>query len=349
MCGEEIFMRTFLALILLSLCAAAQDQFSALRTRAESGDAAAALELAHAYESGKGVRADRFVAADWYKKAAEAGHAEAQNITGIMLRTGDGGRKDPEEALKWFRMAAKQGYADAMFNIGTAYYNGDGVAVSDPIATAWFAVAQEFGSEPAADAVRRSLAETPAFKSSDGLIRAAAMLIEGKEVPQRPGAAAPWLQKAADLGNRSATIKLAELYLNGIGVPRDVEKGADYCEQGAKAGLPSGMACMGYIYRNGKGRPVNLSQAVNWYKKGAGCGEAGSVVNLSHMYVNGEGVKQDRVEAYALLLLAGDALPEAKQEAEKMRSSLSASELKKADKEAREFVPKNRPKECAWD
>jgi hypothetical protein len=114
-------------LSLLSTITYSQDvDLNSLKAQARSGDAAAALKLAHIYESGKDVRADRFEAADWYTKAAQAGNAEAQNIAGVLLRTGDGGRKDPEEALKWFRMAAKQGNSDAMFNLATCYYNGEG-------------------------------------------------------------------------------------------------------------------------------------------------------------------------------------------------------------------------------
>jgi len=106
---------------------------------------------------------------------------------------------------------------------------------------------------------------------------------------------------------------------------------------------------MGYVYRNGKGRPTNLKLAADWYKKAAGCGEANSVYILSQMYLNGEGVKPDRIESYALLLLASNTLPKAKQEAASMQASLGASEIKKAEAESKEFVPKNRPRLCLWD
>jgi TPR repeat protein len=66
---------------------------------------------------------------------------------------------------------------------------------------------------------------------------------------------------------------------------------------------------MGYLFREGKGRPINLKSAADWYKKAAGCGEGSSIYALNHMYL------EDGVEAYALLLIAARAIPEAQQDA----------------------------------
>ncbi len=53
-----------------------------------------------------------------FQKAAEAGHAGAQNNLGAILRDGLGAEKDESAAIGWFRRAAEQGFAKAQSNLG---------------------------------------------------------------------------------------------------------------------------------------------------------------------------------------------------------------------------------------
>ena len=62
----------------------------------------------------------------WYRKAAEQGHADAQNSLGEMYAKGLGVGEDQAEALYWYRMAAEQGHADAQNNLGQMYQHGEG-------------------------------------------------------------------------------------------------------------------------------------------------------------------------------------------------------------------------------
>jgi len=56
----------------------------------------------------------------WYRRAAEAGNADAQFCWAICYSKGDGVAKDAEQAVLWFRRAAESGHADAQFNLGAA-------------------------------------------------------------------------------------------------------------------------------------------------------------------------------------------------------------------------------------
>lgn len=49
----------------------------------------------------------------WYRKAAEQGHEGAQFNLGLILYSGDGIAKNEAEAVRWFRKAAEAGLADA--------------------------------------------------------------------------------------------------------------------------------------------------------------------------------------------------------------------------------------------
>jgi uncharacterized protein len=91
--------------------------------RAETGDAQAQFRLASAYETGQGVGRDTSEAERWYRRAAEAGLAEAQNTVGSILQT----RGQYTEALPWYEKASNQGHALATNNLAYLYDLGRGV------------------------------------------------------------------------------------------------------------------------------------------------------------------------------------------------------------------------------
>lgn len=76
-------------------------------------------------------------AAQWYRKAAAAGHTRAQYLLGIMCALGRGVPIDAGEAVHWFRLAADQGCADAQYALGIAYRKGDGVPPDRAEARQW--------------------------------------------------------------------------------------------------------------------------------------------------------------------------------------------------------------------
>jgi TIR domain-containing protein/Sel1 repeat-containing protein len=83
------------------------------RKAAEQGHAGAQYSLGRMYDLGWGVAEDNHQAVQWYRKAAEQGHAGAQYNLGMMYDRGWGMAKDAIQAVQWYRKAAKQGYAMA--------------------------------------------------------------------------------------------------------------------------------------------------------------------------------------------------------------------------------------------
>ena len=63
---------------------------------------------------GGGVDEDEEEAVEWYRKAAEQGHAEAQDELARCYDYGWGVGEDEEEAVEWYRKAAEQGYRPAI-------------------------------------------------------------------------------------------------------------------------------------------------------------------------------------------------------------------------------------------
>jgi hypothetical protein len=83
------------------------------RQAATAGDAAAQNNFAELYEAGRGVAADLPEAIRWYRKAAESGFAPAQFNLGRLYAAGTGVQKDFAEARRWLEDAERGGIADA--------------------------------------------------------------------------------------------------------------------------------------------------------------------------------------------------------------------------------------------
>ena len=87
----------------------------------------------------------------WWRKAAEQGHAQAQNWLGFCHYYGQGVKKDYAEAVRWFSMSAEQGYDKAQNWLGFCYYHGQGVEKDNEEAVRWFRKAAAQGHSGAKD------------------------------------------------------------------------------------------------------------------------------------------------------------------------------------------------------
>ena len=65
------------------------------------------------YASGTGVVRDMHAAANWFRKAADQGNAQAQYNLALCYERGEGVPADTATALSWYEKAAAQGNADA--------------------------------------------------------------------------------------------------------------------------------------------------------------------------------------------------------------------------------------------
>lgn len=92
---------------------------------------------------------------DWYKKAADQGHAEAQNGLGMLFQKGYGGVLQSNElAFQWYEKAAWQGLAVAQYNLGYCYYYGIGVKQNETKAIEWIKKSAEQGYETAVETLQ---------------------------------------------------------------------------------------------------------------------------------------------------------------------------------------------------
>jgi Sel1 repeat-containing protein len=141
-------MRKVLLVALMFLLAASATAFAdqrktsadaaerqALEKLATQGDADAEYKLGVLYMKGEGGPQVDTEAAEWFGKAAEQGHVDAQ--LALMYSVGLGIQDDLTKAVKWYWEAAEQGEAEAQITFAMMYYNGLGVPQSEVFAYQW--------------------------------------------------------------------------------------------------------------------------------------------------------------------------------------------------------------------
>lgn len=186
----------------LPLFLASRDDFGALQTQAERGNAAAQYSIGWRYDDGEGVPVDDAEAVKWYRLAAEQGYPAAEYSLGVMYANGEGVLANDVEAVKWYRIAAGHGDAKAQYSIGWRYLNGRGVPQDDAEAATWYLKAGEQGIAMAQLAL--------------GM-----MYDIGRGVPQNDAEAVRWYRLAGEQGSAAAQHNLGIMYRQGRGVPQD--------------------------------------------------------------------------------------------------------------------------------
>ena len=171
--------------------------------KAEQGDLDAQCSLGVRYRYGiDGTAQDPAKAVEWFRKAADQEHAEAQYELGKCYAEGVGVDQDPAEAVAWFRKAAEQGDAEAECELGRRYAEGADVDPDPAEAVAWFRKAANRGYAEAQYELGKCYAE-------------------GVGVDQDPAEAVAWYREAADRGDMMAQFALGLCYAEGFGVEKD--------------------------------------------------------------------------------------------------------------------------------
>lgn len=109
------------------------------------GHAPAMFNLATLHEAGNGLPANAAKAFELYRRAADQGLAVAQFNVGNMIAAGNGTKADPFEAILWYRQAAEGGVAEAQYNLGLAYETGKGIVRDEAMARRWYREAADQG------------------------------------------------------------------------------------------------------------------------------------------------------------------------------------------------------------
>ena len=165
----------------------------ALRKAANDGHALAQNELGALYYSGTGVQQSYPLAKEWYFKAAQQGEAEACYNLGFMYSGGYGVEQNSILALEWYNKAAELGSLSAINNIGFMFENGKGTSPNYTEAMKYYRKAAEKGNARAQSNL--------AIMYSSGY----------DSIPIEMDQAKYWYQKSAAQGDESAKVSLRDI------------------------------------------------------------------------------------------------------------------------------------------
>lgn len=129
-----------LALMVFDTLAIAQKHLAPATTSPTKAEVENWCRMGDKYYWGRGVPQNYVEAMKWFRKAAEQGHANAQNYIGHCHYCGFGVRQDYTESVKWFRKAAEQCNPAAPFNLSDCYEHGLGVHQDHVEAYKWFKI-----------------------------------------------------------------------------------------------------------------------------------------------------------------------------------------------------------------
>ena len=215
----------------------------------------------------------------WYRKAAEAGDAQAMGSIGFLYMNGWGVPRNYSTALAWFRKAADKGDAIAMRNIGTLYAHGWGVPRSAGKAREWF-------HRAAVNKASVAAAETN-FTQGESSGKQRIHKIMG-------------LYRDAPAGTKGfAAYEIGKLYAEGLGVPKSYQAAMRWYRRAARAGEARGIGAVGHLYLYGLGVPRNYSKALAWLRKAAASDDVAAMRDMGTLYAHGWGVPQNAKKAAA--------------------------------------------------
>ncbi len=111
----------------------------------DAGSAEAKHFIAWMHEEGKGVERNYEKALEWYHEAAWAGHKDSQHKLGDVYSRGKGVEKDHAKAFSWYKKAAEQGHADSQYEVAEMHNDGTGVKKDKDEAKRWYQKSAEKG------------------------------------------------------------------------------------------------------------------------------------------------------------------------------------------------------------
>ncbi len=252
-------------------------QVSYWEKQASRGDVEALFSLAKYYHFARNeAEKDESKAFEYYLRAAEKGHAKAQNNLGVFFKTGSGTEPDLEKAFYWYEQSAINGDFTGMKNLTNLSYQHKRYAE----AFKWSKKAAELG-----DVIAQSKLGT---FYNEGI---------GTDVDYEKGFY--WLKESAESGHAIAQINLGNSYFRGRGVEKDLLEAGFWYERAAKRGKEdpkrhiqeSRQLCITI-------KKPNSTEVQNCLiASGAGFSDAQQ--KLSELYLFGHGVPKNFFETYA--------------------------------------------------
>ena len=238
-------------------------------------------------------------AIEWYRKAAEQGHANAQDRLGYCYYMGIKGVPVYHLAVKWWKKAAEQGNQYAQNSLAICYAKGQGVQQDDEEAVRLWKKAAEMGNSAAETNLKIHKEGNAYLKERVRKQKELTLQKSYRESSRNFSLKSTFMEnkKAAEQGNAEAQYNLGQYYEIGVDVDEDEKMAFEWYSKAAKQGLVEAQDALGRCYHNGIGVEKNDEKAVEWWLKAAGQGNVEAQNSLGICYAKGRSVKQDYEKA----------------------------------------------------
>ena len=273
-------------------------------------------------------------------------------------RRADGVPQNDSTAVEWYRKAADQGHASAQSKLGWMYAQGRGVEQSDALAAEWYRKGAAQGEASAQNNLGLDLPERPRRRAERGARRR--LVPEGRRPGQasaqdnlggdvregrrrRQGLrACPRVVSKGRGPGRSRWRKTAWVRCtrNGRGVEKSDALALEWYRKAADQGNAFAQAQARPDVPAGRGVEKNEALAVEWYRKAADQGDTLAQADLGSMYADRSWRPEERGAR-------GRVVPEGRgpgraDRADRPRLDVQARARRRASDEPRSLVPQGR-------
>lgn len=281
---------------------------------AEQGDGMSLMQMAIAYEHGRGVNPDTVLAMDYYHRAGEAGISDGYAYLGDFYRYGTSTiPPDSAKAYEYYLLstAIEVDNAAGLYYVGDSYLRGIGVSKDTAAALPYFQQAAAKGSYRSMGVIGDYFNYGWPGMTMDGDSALYYYFEASKgDDPRGDYMIGMWLfdQKAYDKGleyivsaasngNPDAYVTYAFAMLVGAGMEADPAQGYALLEQLAPNN-EDGRAynLLGLARLAGVGCEVDTAMAVRYLDSAADFGNAEAMMTLGGFYAMGSGVERDTVK-----------------------------------------------------
>jgi TPR repeat protein len=224
----------------------------------ENNDPKAMTMLGELYANQLGIKRDYAKAAEWYKRAADAGDREAMFALAMLELSGrNGTAANREDGARWLASSAKLGNPKAAYNLALLYLDGQTFPQDLRRAAELLRIAADAGNPEAQYAL-------------------ATFYKEGTGVEKNDEKATQLLHAAALADNLDAEVEYAIALFNGTGTPKNETAAVGLLYRAARQNSPIAQNRLASVLVNGWGGiPVNKVEGLKWHlvAKTAGKGD----------------------------------------------------------------------------
>lgn len=245
-----------------------------------------AMGFGYDYLVGHRVAKDPVQAAYWYKKAADMGNADAQNILGYLYLHGIGVPQDQAQAARWFTRGTGGGSHGAKMNLAILYLKGIGVQ-RDP----------KLGAELLNQLAEKEDARAEALLGN--------LYVDGLGVPEDKSLAEMWFAKSAKKKCPEGQYAMGKLLSFASWHEHHFIKAAKLLRNAARSGFVPAISALGILLTHhpeiAQKRP---DEAITMLQRAAEAGSWESSAALGTLARDGTSGRQDMGEAFRWFTIA---------------------------------------------